>query len=312
MQRTAFSENYPRKFARAVAKIIVNVSTNTKGYQRWNHVLAATDLKRKSSEGNSPARAAKYLKPAAKLIDPHEMTSKRRRLNQKGPDQSENTQVLELSQDIMQLVSNEFPRVGRKEITNTTIKRKIQELFDDKTILRVIACKGTERTLEPPKNLIRGEAPYRRAIIQPRGTSDVKVEDQWESWESLANRQLSRPSHASRVNITVFAANHIDDHASELPPNVSKDSNVPPPEFSSASSQSRTPEEPMHESAGPMTETSDSGQEVVFPHGDTCSQHEKIDVQSRNMDPDFALCHRKSEAFWCAFIRTWATLPARY
>ena len=290
MQRTAFSENYPRKFARAVAKILVNVSTNTeppKGYQRWNHVLAASDLKRKSSGGDSLARAAKYLKPAAKLIDPHEMASKRRRLNQKVPDQSENKPISELSQDIMQLVSKELPRVGRKEITNNTIKRKIQELFDDKTILRVIACKGTERTLEPPKNLTKGEAPYRRAIIQPRGTSDVKVEDQWESWETLANRQLSRPSHASRVNITVFAANPIADHASELPPVVGNDSNVPPPEFRSDSSQSRTPDESLHDAAGPKPDATDSGKESMFPQDDTCSQHEKVDVQSQKHGPRF-------------------------
>lgn len=240
-----------------------------------------------SCGGDSLARAAKYLKPAAKLIDPHEMASKRRRLNQKGPDQCENNPISGLSQDIMQLVSKELPRVGRKEITNPTIKRKIQELFDDKTILRVIACKGTERTLEPPKNLIKGEAPYRRAIIQPRGTSDVKVEDQWESWEQLANRQLSRPSHASRVNITVFAANPIDDHASELPPEEGNNSHVPPPEFSSDSSQSRTPEEPMHDSAETRPDTSDSGKGTVLPQDKTCSPHEEIDVQSQKHGPRF-------------------------
>lgn len=33
------------------------------------------------------------------------------------------------------------------------------------------------------------------------------MEDQWEEWENLSKRQLIRPSHACRINITVFARN---------------------------------------------------------------------------------------------------------
>ena len=33
------------------------------------------------------------------------------------------------------------------------------------------------------------------------------IEDQWEEWTHLSQRQLARPLTASHVNITVFAAN---------------------------------------------------------------------------------------------------------
>ena len=132
VRRTAYSENYPRKFARAVAKILVSVRTNTespRGYQRWDHVFAAVDSKRKRTEADGNHRATKYLKPAAKLIAPNEMATKRRRLYQKSSEGSDSNHYQQLSQEIMQQVSQELPRVGRKEITNSNVKDKIQELL---------------------------------------------------------------------------------------------------------------------------------------------------------------------------------------
>ena len=276
MQRTAYSENYPRKFARMIAKVIVNVRANSEkptDYRRYDTAFAATVPKRKETEVDSNPRAAKYLKPAAKLITPDEMPVKRRRLNHKTSDE-ENFQQLSL--DIMNQVSVLLPRVGRQEITDPTIKQKIQLLFDDKQIHRVVACKGTERTLIPPKDMVRGEAPYRRAIVQPRGTTDVRIEDQWEAWEDLAHRQLSRPSHASRVNITVFAANP----SKEIVP-------APPPELS-RSSQSKTPEESVHVPAVASENQDDSESSPNSPDlQDDTTEHEKIDTQSQIHGPRF-------------------------
>ena len=73
-----------------------------------------------------------------------------------------------------------MPKVGRKEINDPQVKSMLQEMFGDKQVQRIIACKGTERTLVPPKDLMRGEAPYRRAVIMQRNTRNVLVEDQWE------------------------------------------------------------------------------------------------------------------------------------
>ena len=100
-----------------------------------------------------------------------------------------------------------MPRVGRKEIDDPQIKSMLQEVFGDKQSQRVVACKGTERTLVPPRDVMRGEAPFRRAIIMQRNTKTIQVEDQWEEWEDLSHGQHWRRSHASYLNITVFAYN---------------------------------------------------------------------------------------------------------
>ena len=73
------------------------------------------------------------------------------------------------------------PRVGRVVVTDPNI---------DKRIVAIVACRGTNRTLAPPENIMKGEAPYRRSIFIERSTGVMKAEDEWEHWETLAKRQL--------------------------------------------------------------------------------------------------------------------------
>ena len=105
------------------------------------------------------------------------------------------------------MVKSSLPRVGKKQITDTRVLQLLQGVFEDKHIVHVVACKGTERAIAPPKGLTAEEAPFRRAIVEGRGTQEILMEDQWEDWTHLSNRQLTRPVRASHVNITVFAAN---------------------------------------------------------------------------------------------------------
>ena len=128
--------------------------------------------------------------------------AKRRRLS--GKSQDENSPTV-LSEQVCGKVLEQMPRVGRKEIDDPQIKSMLQEVFGDKQIQRVVACKGTERILVPPRDLMRGEAPFRRAIIMQRNTKTIQVEDQWEAWEDLSYRQQWRRPHPSYLNITVFA-----------------------------------------------------------------------------------------------------------
>ena len=48
-------------------------------------------------------------------------------------------------------------------------------------------------------------APYRRCVFSERGTGELRAEEDWEFWENLAKRNLIRPSHATRVCLTMFA-----------------------------------------------------------------------------------------------------------
>jgi hypothetical protein len=140
-------------------------------------------------------------------------------------------------QEIMNEIKKMLPRVGKKEIRDQQIINKIQDVFDDKKIMHVVGCKGTERTLPPPKEMVEGEAPYRRAIVLERKSQRILVENQWEEWELLAQRRLVRSLIPSSVNITVFACNHSSAPTS-MPENVIQ---MP------AEPQSQVPDGQLHE-----------------------------------------------------------------
>ena len=137
------------------------------------------------------------------LVTPvEESGDKRRRIEGK-----QHASCARLCQEIVHEVNLQAPRVGKIEIQDPTIVQKLQKVFHDKTILRVIACRGTDRTLSPPKNLLPQEAPYRRSLILHRSTGEVQFERDWEQWSTLSNRQLVRRAHSCRLKITAFACN---------------------------------------------------------------------------------------------------------
>ena len=91
----------------------------------------------------------------------------------------------------------------------------------DKDVRYLMACRGSSRTIAPPPKITMGEAPFRKSIFSSRDNGQILVEEQWESWEELAKRQLVRPSHASHINITMFACN-----PEKSPDPVEKDKNL--------------------------------------------------------------------------------------
>ena len=68
-----------------------------------------------------------------------------------------------------------------------------------------IACRGSNRIVAPPKDIVQHEAPWRKCAFFKKGTTILEAE--WEDWEVLSKRQKVRPSHACRINTTVFAGN---------------------------------------------------------------------------------------------------------
>ena len=202
IRRTEFSERYNRKFARALAKVLTKVSCAKEVPFVFASAFAVANKRRSSASSAPPLKRAKLRN--SELIEPAEMPAKRRRTSGKTP---EATNTSALCDRICSQISQIAPRVGRKEIDKPQILADLQELFHEKQIVRVVACKGTERTIMPPKDLVPDEAPFRRAIIVQRVTKRVLVEDQWEEWKYLSNRQLWRRSHPCFLNITVFARN---------------------------------------------------------------------------------------------------------
>ena len=130
-----------------------------------------------------------------------EQVIKRRRLAGKqhvGP-------CLEDCQEVLNRISRMMPRVGKREITESDILQPIQQMFSDKVVVSVVACRGTDRTMGPPSNLHAHQAPFRKTLMILRPSSQVAHEVNWERWTQLSHRQLIRPAHPCRLNVTVFA-----------------------------------------------------------------------------------------------------------
>ena len=168
MLRTKFSAIYPRKFARTVVRLLRQDDTS---------VFAAL------------ARRQRPNFVRSELVTPEsrpEQEAKRRRLDGK----QSCPPCLEQFQELMKSVDNQLKRVGKQEIVHPPTCQMIQDLLPDKTIVRVLACRGTDRTIGPPTDLLGDEAPFRRTIMLHRGSQDIKFERYWERWTSLSNRQL--------------------------------------------------------------------------------------------------------------------------
>lgn len=257
--RSVFSERYPRKFARLIAKQILKKTFPMElpvGAIADQALLAVDQWFQISSAFAADARMAKRAKmsqPSSKkatsadrsLSSPE--SGKRRRFKQPEQDStdlSDNSsfppKVQDQLNEIMGLVEPILPRVGKKLLDQPQIMQKIQECFPEKVIKGIIACKGTERTMAPPSNLGYREAPYRRAIMKLRGTGKVFLEE-WEKYDELSKRKIIRKSQPCRVNITVFAANPVQ------VPDATSRQNAETPGVNDAGSPSRmeSPDQPQ-------------------------------------------------------------------
>ena len=133
MRRSTYTEVYPRKFARLVAKILTG---NSREWPfRWSHgmiALTCSDIaesvlvaRSSSSNGISKGRST-Y--PKSEIIHPvsrAEQVTKRRRLEGKqhvGP-------CLEDCQEMLNRISKLTPRVGKVEITDTDVLQPLKQML---------------------------------------------------------------------------------------------------------------------------------------------------------------------------------------
>ena len=207
MNRSTFSESYPRKFARDMAKVLCKIT-----FPREKPCDPVMFLSESPTLVNEPALKRRRLVMTAKpkLSRSTEMTSsmqvKRRKLNGKQSPLN----ALDAWTKVFDLVDPLLARVGKRTIDDSTVLQNIQELLPDKQVKFVIACRGSNRTIAPTEDVVASEAPFRKCVYLKRGTTQIFVEDEWENWEQLSKRQKVRPSHACRINITVFAANSVE------------------------------------------------------------------------------------------------------
>ena len=279
IQRTTFSENYTRKFARSIAQVLTKVK-NMKELPVlcWDETAYALQGIKRSVKADPNPRAKRAKLQNSSLIEPQEMPAKRRRIHEKSQDSMSN-QVL--CESICSQISTIAPKVGRKIIEDSKIIEAMQELFPEKVIVKVVVSKGTERTTQPPKDLIPSEAPYRRAIIVQRNTKKIMVEDQWEHWEFLSARQQWRRSHPSYLNITAFARNH-----------PMSDPEMPTPSASASQAEPRTEiQEPARaDQSNGSPDVTQHAPELPMPSPDEVQETrtpEEIDGKSQDHGPKF-------------------------
>ncbi len=214
INRPRFSEMYPRKFARRVAQCLCKIQgPQEKPHQAKDLALAGTD--------EPAAKRSKTSRATSKVVRMSESIAeenpKRIRLIGK-------TKPVNASQEwktVFDKVNELAPRVGKISIEDPTILQTLQQLLPHpgKDIRQVIVCRGASRTIAPPTELIKGEAPWRINAFIGRETGNTMIDEEWENWENLSKRQLVRPYHACRLIITTFARNTVESAvpSSELP-----------------------------------------------------------------------------------------------
>ena len=174
MSLSEFSELYPRKFARQIAR--------TLNQKRHVHLAFVADQE----------------------TDDH--PTKRGRLDQKSsPCQIRLRSPTVSSQDIMSEADRIAARVGPRVIEEGKLLNAVQRLCPNHKIGHLVLCRGTDRMMGPTKRMRPGEYPLRRMVCIRRRYETIEIEDQWEPWERRSYLKLRRKCAPARVNMTIFA-----------------------------------------------------------------------------------------------------------
>ena len=171
---SAFTELYPRKFARQVAESLIQRNHSF-------HVFAAEE-----TEFDHP--------------------TKRRRLGQKSSVRQIRLQNPNLTwEDVMAEADQVADRVGPSVIQSGDLHEAVQRMCPNHDVKHLVLCKGTDRMMGPNTTMYPGEAPLRRMICIRRRYETIEVEDEWEPWERLSYLKLRRKCTPARVNLAIFA-----------------------------------------------------------------------------------------------------------
>ena len=260
ISRTKWSENYPRKFARRVARCFCHDLRSRPAFLEECFVIPDSRqskyprLSACRAKGNVPSAS-----PTTSLPEP-----KRRRMLEKQNCKTPQ----EVWSEIVRYFQENTPRVGKKIIDDPKILQELQGYFSDKTIRFVVVCRGTDRALGPVRTVVKGEVPYRKCLFLHRETNEWMIEDEWETWEQLSRAKIQRKGHPCKLNITMFACNPVE---------------VTPPPFVQPASESR-----METEAGVEPTRLEVSQEASSLESDPMlSEQNRIDLQSQDHGPKF-------------------------
>jgi len=107
--------------------------------------------------------------------------------------------------DLLKSLITIAPPVGKTILEGGNAFDMVQSAFPDKVIRVIEISKGVDKFRKPPIRLMPREAPLRRSFGMHRLTNTLFDEENWEPWEHLSIRQLTRKAQPARIMITVFA-----------------------------------------------------------------------------------------------------------
>ena len=218
--RSRFTESYPRLFARQVVKCMKQVFPLEKP-PLWEALVGVSAHERLTKRIRAQSRPNQRAADQS-ATDP---IPKRLKLLHKQPDPK--VVIQDKWQEVFSQVDKQTPRVGRIVHRSNSLTQQLQSLFDNKQIVCAIACRGTDRMIAPPSQLLSQEAPFRRMVFIHRVTGKIMMDEEWEEWGQLSNRQLIRSGHPAKLGITVFACNtpstqEVSDSTEPISPGVSE------------------------------------------------------------------------------------------
>ncbi len=171
---STFTEKYPIKFGRQIAKLILKEKA-------WDNPIYANEA------------------------DSH--PTKRRRLSKKA-NSVEIEQMFPCVnwQTALHIADRTAPRVGIQIIDTGHLFQSVQKLCPNHDIHHLVVSRGTDRLVGPSCQIAKGKAPVRKRGCIRRRFEDIHVEDEWEPWEKLSVKALRRGGVAARVSVTIFAS----------------------------------------------------------------------------------------------------------
>ena len=212
INRSTFTEHYPRKFARKIAlcfrKNVVHHerSINPTMEIPWSEmpILGADTESEPATKRRRIASQARLklsrVAEASSLQNP----KRSRCIGKTRPVDSQGSW-----EQIFTKVFSSVPRVGKIVLEQPEVLQTMQPLLPggNRRIVCAVASRGTSRTVAPPNQYTKGEIHSRICVFTDRTSGKFFVEEAWEDLSHLSKRQLVRPSHAGHRNITVFACN---------------------------------------------------------------------------------------------------------
>lgn len=215
VNRSQYTERYPRKFARTIALALDKIEDSALA----NSSRVTEDGTAQSGRLSKRFRASPTIRAkgeVSRVSEPsQQLHPKRRRIE--GKHEATIT-IADGWKHVIDRCAGLVPRVGKVVIEEPTILQCVQDLIDDKKVCFLVAGRGSDRTMPPCKEIVNGEAPFRKSVFLHRQSEKLLIEDSWEAWENLAKRQLVRSSHPCKFHITIFARNPDSDEPVSQPP----------------------------------------------------------------------------------------------